>query len=558
MKRIAISALACGFLYAVLLTVGQAVSASNSILPLITGANPVSHLLKTLAVRTAGIGLLLGLLFCLLNRDIWTGHSRKDSGDPTGAGSRTATGRRGHPALLSAGFPAPLRQALLTAVLFLAWLPCYLAYYPGIFSYDMPAQTRQAVGGIHTFTKYHPPLHTWIWSLFLRAGTKYGFQPVAAYGIVQMLLLASALAHVLVWMGRRRVNIVLRGVALVFFAGSPVIAIMSIVPAKDVYFAVVFVLFSLCVCDLTADLEAGRTKWGAKDLAFILSAVLCCLLRNNAFHAIVLCMIVTALLYRRQAVRVLLLFLLPLVLFKGIDAGLYPALGIGEGNAREMLSIPVQQIANVAADPEAEITDRQQAEIDRYFGGADIGAKYNPRFADPVKNCFETATFREDTAGFLKLWAQLLRQYPRHYIDAFLSLHLPYWYPLAETVDPYSQRAYIETGIYKCDEYTFERQSRLPDLLAWYEKVASYEALADVPVVSMLYSIALPLQLLILTAGFLFSRGRGRQIACLLPAAFLWLTFIAGPVSNFRYVFPIMLLYPLYLCMMADPGTVPG
>jgi hypothetical protein len=89
-----------------------------------------------------------------------------------------------------------------------------------------------------------------------------------------------------------------------------------------------------------------------------------------------------------------------------------------------------------------------------------------------------------------------------------------------------------------------------------YERVASFEAFADIPVVSVLFGIALPLQLMILTAGTLFARGKGRRSAFLLPSAFLWLTFIAGPVSNFRYVFPMVLLYPLYLCVIAEPDKV--
>lgn len=46
-------------------------------------------------------------------------------------------------------------------LLFLCWLPCYLSYYPGIFAYDIELQTMEALGTI-SYSRFHPPLHTFI------------------------------------------------------------------------------------------------------------------------------------------------------------------------------------------------------------------------------------------------------------------------------------------------------------------------------------------------------------------------------------------------------------
>ena len=67
-------------------------------------------------------------------------------------------------------------------LIFACWLPCFLSYYPGIFSYDLPAQTQQMMG-LRTFTADNPPLHTLVWGLCLRLQEATGLESLAVYGI---------------------------------------------------------------------------------------------------------------------------------------------------------------------------------------------------------------------------------------------------------------------------------------------------------------------------------------------------------------------------------------
>ena len=56
---------------------------------------------------------------------------------------------------------APAAQVFLGSLLLLlclAWLPVYLAYYPGICAYDAPVQTGQIVE--HYYFDHHPIVHT--------------------------------------------------------------------------------------------------------------------------------------------------------------------------------------------------------------------------------------------------------------------------------------------------------------------------------------------------------------------------------------------------------------
>ena len=106
----------------------------------------------------------------------------------------------------------------------------------------------------------------------------------------------------------------------------------------------------------------------------------------------------------------------------------------------------MQQIARAAASN--DLTPEESAALDAYFGGADVAAAYNPRFADPVKSSFNTALFRSPGGkrGFFALWVSLLRARPGEYLDAALTLDLPLWYPFADLTDPFSGRIYAETS----------------------------------------------------------------------------------------------------------------
>ena len=64
--------------------------------------------------------------------------------------------------------------------------------------------------------------------------------------------------------------------------------------------------------------------------------------------------------------------------------------------------------------------------------------------------------------------------------------------------------------------------------------------------VALPFSIASPVWVLLTCILLLVRRGRARYVTCVVPFFFLWLTYMAGSVSNFRYIFPIYACYPLF------------
>jgi len=234
---------------------------------------------------------------------------------------------------------------------------------------------------------------------------------------------------------------------------------------------------------------------------------------------------------------------------------LYPALGVKNDGSAEMFSVPMQQLANTYNNAEEPMT-QQEKETLRYYISEENLLQYNPRLADPVKMGFHTKQYQKNTAGFWRLWFQVLGGHPVEYIDAFLTLNLPYWYPDANSVDEYAARDYIETSINRGAKYGFIRQSVFPSLLEFYESIADYSLLEKMPLIGKLCSISLPIWVVFFFCALLCCKEQYRYCCILLPCIFLWLTFMAGPVSNLRYILPILVQYPLLFAFALQPAAV--
>lgn len=436
---------------------------------------------------------------------------------------------------------------IVWAFILILWLPCYLAYYPGLLEYDMWIQTYQA-GGVIPINKFHPPLHTLLWKLCLNTGSAWDIQPITIYSVAQMLILSAVFARIVTFFMKRKVHNGFIIAMICFFALNPVVALFSIAPTKDILFGVFFITAVFEIYRFISDTENYCQKPG-NYVWLILNITGCCLFRNNALYVFLLCLPFFVISYRKQWKSALLLFCTPIILFCLINSVIFPAMGIEEGEAKEMLSVPMQQIALASVTHDAELSEETKAEINNYMPYTDMLSSFNPRFADPVKGSFQTEYFTKNKAGFIKLWFSLLLKYPKDYISAFMSLNLAYWYPDAASVDPYSGRKYIETGITQTDVYTFTRDSKIPRLYDLYEKVADYSAFEKIPFIANLFSIATPFWSLVLCAAVLLAQKRNKLVLALLPGFFLWLTYMAGPVSNFRYIFPLFIQYPLLLAI---------
>ena len=161
-------------------------------------------------------------------------------------------------------------------IIFLLWLPVYLAYYPGVFSYDILVQA-QMIMGVDPFTSQQPVLHTLFFNLCITLGSLTGIKSIVIYSILQMLILAVCCAYIVKLFSEKSESRVLPVLTIVFYALNPVISVFSFSTCKNILFGACFLLFVL---------EVVRFSQGRDFVPrlFAFSLLGCLLLNNFIFH----------------------------------------------------------------------------------------------------------------------------------------------------------------------------------------------------------------------------------------------------------------------------------
>ena len=471
----------------------------------------------------------------------------------------------------------PLRQMWLfyLAFIFVCWLPVFLAYYPSVFAYDAEGQLYQVIAG--DYSTHHPLLHTLFLEAFFRLGGRLGSYStgMAVHSVVQMLLMAGAFAGALTYLYEKRTARWTRILLLLFYGLFPTNSVLAISTTKDVLFSALVLLYTVCFYRLTYDRNMQVT-WKERAVCILLG-VLMLLVRNNAVYAFVVSAPVLfwgmrrvkfdresqqeAFLwdgkaagkeYLRLALGILLLFAVGAVLLKALTHA-------QSGSPREMLSVPLQQMARVWVHEEnGELMDDQslRREMEKFMPSERGFSVYDPHLADRVKNI---AIIHDDPKGLVKTWIRLGMEYPGIYIDAFLDNSLGLWFLLDDT----HARVYgigTETGFgyLSTDNRTMPagceivERSYLPGLRALMEKIVSDNEYEDWPVIKFLFAPALYWWLLYLYVVVVLYKKRYREV---LPAVFLvvyYLTLLLSPTVLIRYMYPLVVTVPVILSCLTS------
>ena len=472
----------------------------------------------------------------------------------------------------------PLRQMWLfyLAFIFVCWLPVFLAYYPSVFAYDAEGQLYQVIAG--DYSTHHPLLHTLFLGAFFRLGGRLDSYStgMAVHSVVQMLLMAGAFAGALTYLYEKRTARWTRILLLLFYGLFPTNSVLAISTTKDVLFSALVLLYTVCFYRLTYDRNMQVT-WKERAVCILLG-VLMLLFRNNAVYAFVVSAPVlfwgmrrvkfdresqqeaslwdgkaAGKEYLRLALGILLLFAVGAVLLKALTHA-------QSGSPREMLSVPLQQMARVWVHEEnGELMDDQslRREMEKFMPSERGFSVYDPHLADRVKNI---AIIHDDPKGLVKTWIRLGMEYPGIYIDAFLDNSLGLWFLLDDT----HARVYgigTETGFgyLSTDNRTMPagceivERSYLPRLRALMEKIVSDNEYEDWPVIKFLFAPALYWWLLYLYVVVVLYKKRYREV---LPAVFLvvyYLTLLLSPTVLIRYMYPLVVTVPVILsCLTSE------
>ncbi len=429
-------------------------------------------------------------------------------------------------------------------LIFIAWLPYFLRYYPGIVTPDSCWQIEMAIG-TSKLSNHHPITHTAIIAIFVNLGLKLFHNintGIALYTLASMLLMAIIDACVLKYLKNNGTSKIVRVIILLYYMFYPVNAMYSITMWKDVLFSGVIPLLIIMYKELVFNTDKFFSKKSNIALYIIIS-MLTILLRHNGLYAVILSMPFIIIALRKYWKKTVSLFLSVIVLYMLSNVLIYNILNITKGSVSEMLSIPVQQIARVEKNHREELGEDTLNTINKFFNVKNIGDNYNPILSDPVKFKFNVEYFNENKLQFIKLWLQLLAQYPKEYVESFISNSYGYYYVEAEngaifTVTMDDQDAPM--GI----EQTPIINSRLVDF------ATTLVDSKDEVLITMFFSLGLAFWVLVTCLAYKIYLKEYKNILIYLPIFILWLTMIASPVfCEFRYAYPIFTTLPLYIAL---------
>lgn len=460
-------------------------------------------------------------------------------------------------------------------VIMLGFLIPLAAYYPAIMAYDVIPQLDQIRSS--GYTTHHPLIHTLMLTMSLKIGEILPFVSnadragLAVYSLLQMTVVSCCFSYVYTFLRRKGVNRYLCYLFVLCAAFYPTHGLLAVSITKDTIYAVLVMVFAVSVWEIVTwrgEVSPGK-GWLA---AYTVLTVLLLLFRNNSIYAWVFYVIVTLFMFRGKLFRPdakrgggssvnsagNCFFYRDLCISHGIAFLAYMFLNTlmiqasgatSDTYAREMLSVPAQQIARVAAFHEEELTVQDRENLSVIWDQGEL-PEYVPAIADRSKRDIEGD--REVLKTFAREWVSLGCRYPGEYWKAFLLKNKGMWY-LEDTT--YLNDVYSYAKGYLQLSYPSDQQAYMEALVPGYvrhqklqflQSVYRYFAAGD-EVWRYLPPFALVMQPAFYCWALLFyclcCIGLKRPVL-LVPAVYtiaLVGTLLLGPCVLTRYLYPVML-----------------
>lgn len=444
---------------------------------------------------------------------------------------------------------------LVWLFIFVSWIPAYLILYPGVLSYDMISQTSSALGRITN--NHHPILHTYLIRLFMRLGDALFSSYEIGIGflsLLQMVLLSYALTRLIFLLKKKRVPLPIVLLLVLLSAGWFMNACLSVTMIKDTLHAAFLVLFACHFTEIATD-PAGYSSRKQNLFAFPVVSFFMCAFRNNGIHIYLFCFIGLVLLRISQIKKaktylaLIVVILITPFLYKIYTGPVFSALGIAQTEAREALSVPIQQLQRVAVTRAEELTGAQTEQMKYYIDDLEWmenpPCEYDPFCADYAKSCFYSEHYSKDPFAFWKFYLQIGKQFPKEYVAAFLSNSLGYWYP------GYYGFSYVMYDNYPPEEFVepLERKSILDSefLKKYYQSVCISDFWRKTPVLRLFFVPGFTLWFLLYGLALAWKKGGffTRNLPVFLPLIAQYGIMILSPISSFRYSWPLCLMLPL-------------
>lgn len=440
---------------------------------------------------------------------------------------------------------------IIFGVFLISYIPFFLYYYPGSFQYDAINALDQIVGNI-PYKDHQPIIYTVFLGLFWNFGKvvfNNGNIGIALCTIVQMISTALVLSYLIYYMAKKNVPTKYRIITFLFLLINPIIPMYTVRIEKSIYFALLLTLVTIQIIEMITN----KDEYFKKKIHYVtlpIEILIMSLLRNNGIYITILLCIILLILHRKYWKNILLLLLTPIIIFYIVKGPVWNALNIIPEDAREALSIPVQQFARIIKYEKDSLSDEEYSEIHKYLNMEDeeITEKYVPTLSDNIKANINEEAFENDKIGLIKLYFKLALKYPGQTISAFLINNYGYYAPnsvMVSGVYMFNEESKIALNTFESEINDLVNEKKWDNKLI--ESLNKHMVNRDIPIISIFVDkVGLYFWIILFGITYLIYRKNYRLISAYIPLILLWLTTIIGPLVELRYVYTfIILVIPL-------------
>lgn len=325
-------------------------------------------------------------------------------------------------------------------VLFVAWMPYLVAYYPGFVFGDAIVSLDQAIGGA-AWINNHPVFFMLLLKAAMKAMCAIGFgrtAGLALYSVCQMLCYGCVFAYLVAWLKTRLgVHSAFCWVILAIFALSPYVATYSVAFWKDPLFTSAAIVLSLMLADVAFSRCAPRVVTWRFLFVLTLDVIFMSLMRNNGIYIAIAVLFMVGLfwffVWRKnigfsgccaRGLAASLAF--AIAVSWAITGPLYTAIGVQPTETVERVGIALNQMARVAAVG-GDMTEADAEYLDSILPLGQYAEKYRPCCTDMLKWDEEFSDEALDAGDFWGHWWSMLIRNPTEYVKAWIMQTYGFW-----------------------------------------------------------------------------------------------------------------------------------
>lgn len=446
-------------------------------------------------------------------------------------------------------------------IIWLCYFIVFLGVYPGFFVYDAAEELSEVA--TRSFNTQHPLLHVLSLGGTIQAVHKLTGDynsAIAVFILIQMTAFALILGYFIYFLRKNEITGKVSSVILMLYFGLfPVLSMYALCSSKDVMFAGFLVLVFVCVKKYIAAPELySKMRHNKEAWFFVLFSVLMMLFRNNGVYAYMLFgAIACFILYRleKREYTAAKLFIMAVLLYGVITRGMELITDAQDVGHREILTVPIQQLARIYAYDNEALSENEKAGIELFIPKEAL-LRYDPACSDLVKIAFDEKAYEENKADFYKLWIKLGYKHPTAYLKAWAGTSRGLLVPGA-LIDGYKGRTVYTFTYGESSYFGYETEppgERKP-LIPYIDEIFRYISL-DVrfqylPVIRYIFSPGFVLWVYIFCFALLIYKKRtAAALPYILPLCVVF-TCLFGPMSLVRYVFYLWIFVPAIICECA-------